>query len=63
MAQREIKTPCGKTIYVGNQNGKRIYTFSDGTQWDTGLVHRVELQIAILDNDTEKYKEQTENDK
>lgn len=55
---KQLETPCGETIYVGKQNGKRIYTFSDGTQWDTSRVHRVELQIAILDNDKEKYKEQ-----
>ena len=48
----EIETPCGKTIQFDGEK----YTFSNGETWTPSTAHRVELQIAILDNDKRKYK-------
>ena len=48
----ELETPCGKTIKFDGEK----YTFSNGEMWTPTQVHRVELQIAILDNDKRKYQ-------
>lgn len=49
-----IEAPCGQKITF---DGER-YTFSNGETWTPTEVHRVELQLAILDNDKRKYEAQ-----